>query len=627
MCGLIGIGGPRGAELVGALLPTLHHRGPDAEGVWTSPELTLGHRRLAIIGLDEGGRQPKASASGRSWIVFNGEVYNYLELADELEAAGHVVDRRYDTAVLLTGLEAEGTAFLPKLDGMFSFAWYRPEEKRLLLVRDRWGKKPLFWGRVRLDDGSRVLAFASELRVFARLPGGPPPPDPLGVARYLVYDGMPATRTVYRGVEKVAAASWVELDPDGDRLAEGTYWSYPIEPADVGEDLEERIGAALQRALELRLRSDVPVGLFLSGGIDSSLLAAAWRRARPDETIRTFTVGFDESSYDERASARRMAEAIRSEHQEIVLRGSDLERELDEVWDHLSEPFADPSIVPMSALCRFARERVTVALGGDGADELQAGYDPFRAWAPARVAESCLSRPVAGALVRGLEAILPASPANLSWRFKARHFAQGFLHPPEERIQGWMASFPLEQALGVLHPDLAAEVDREEVLLPTRSAFRRLRDRSPLQAQIHTWIRTYLECSILTKVDRAGMMHSLEVRAPFLDPDFAELLTALPDELVFARGRGKVSLRRLAARTLPPELLHKPKKGLGVPQATWLRTVLRPRMEDCLARNRQGGWFRPDAIERRWESHRSGRGDERRSLWCFLFSFPFQRRC
>ena len=625
MCGVMGISGPRGSDLVRQFLPTLAHRGPDAEGIWESPELALGHRRLAIIGLDDGGRQPMRSLSGHSVITFNGEIYNYLEIADRLEAAGHPVDRRYDTSVLLSALEAFGTEILPELNGMFAFAWYRPAERRLVLARDRWGKKPLFWGRVRLDDGSRVLAFSSEFSLFTCLPGGPPEPDPLGVARYLVYDGMVADRTVYRGVEKLPAATWLELDPDGRRLGGGTYWQFdphptPIDPAEAETQFIER----LKQSFALRLRSDVPVGLFLSGGLDSSLLAAIWRQIRPADTIRTFTIGFNEPSYDERWSADLMAHAVDAEHHELVIGERELQTQLDAVWDNLSEPFGDPSIVPTSLLSRFAREHVTVAIGGDGADELQAGYDPFRAWRPARLMERILPRKLWYAATKTLERLSPNDPSNMSLRFKARHFSQGLLHPPAERIQAWLASFPVWLAMQALHPDLAREVNEEEILEPTRSAFAQAAAAGEVHAQMNTWVKTYLECSILTKVDRASMMYALEVRAPFLDPQLADLLRDLPAELIFRGGKGKHLMRRVAERLLPLALLRKPKKGFGVPQATWLKTVLRERMEDALERTRRGGWYRFEVINRMWQQHLSGAADYRRGLWNFLFSFPFQ---
>ena len=574
------------------------------------------------------------SRSGRSVITFNGEIYNYLEIADLLEAEGRPTDRRYDTAVLLDALEAWGERALSLLDGMFAFAWYRFEDDRIWLTRDRWGKKPLFWGRVRIDD-EEALVFSSELRTFRGLPGGPPPPDPLGVARYLVYDGMPGSGTVYKGVSKVPAATWIEVDPRGNRLNSGRYWRYsptvrPIAPAEACEALE----SSLTQALELRLRADVPVGLFLSGGLDSSLLAALWRRQRPGDRIRTFTVGFEDRSYDERTSAATMARAIGAEHHELMLTGVDLERELDAVWKHLCEPFADPSILPVSLLSRFARREVTVALGGDGADELQAGYDPFRAWGVGRFLDGFLSQSSAAGLGRGFERLLPASAGNMSLRFKVHHFAQGMEHPPNERIQGWLASFPPRSVLEYLHPDLAREVDLAEVLEPTRSAFD-VAARFPadagkeafdeLWAQIAVWIETYLECCILTKVDRASMMHSLEVRAPFLDPDVASLLLSLPRAQVWNRGRGKALLRAVALRHLPPPLLSRPKKGLGVPQAEWLRTILRDRMEAALRATDASGWYRAEPMRKLWEEHLSRRADHRRALWNFLFSFPFQQ--
>jgi asparagine synthase (glutamine-hydrolysing) len=630
---VIGIGGAAGLALVERLLPDLAHRGPDGQGVWSSAELTLGHRRLAIIGLDPGGAQPMTSSSGLSVITFNGEIYNYLEIADRLESEGRKTDRRYDTRVLVDALEAWGEAALPLLNGMFAFAWYRPQAGRIWLVRDRWGKKPLFWGRVALPDGP-ALVFSSELRTFRVLPGGPPPPDPLGVARYLVYDGNPGTHTVYRGVAKVPAAAWIEVDIDGHVRSSGRYWRYSptLDREDVADPIEA-FESRLTRALELRLRAEVPVGLFLSGGIDSSLLASTWRRLRPDDRIRTFTVGFADPSYDERVSARQIAQLIQAEHHELVLDGQDLERELDAVWERLSEPFADPSILPMSLLSRFARREVTVALGGDGADEVQAGYDPFRAWLPARRLERLIPRAWLAWIGRKIERALPVDARNMSTRFKVHHFVQGLRHPPEERIQGWLASFPPTELLTFLDPDLAREVDLDQVLEPTRRAFSLIgsagadlagADRD-LRAQINVWIETYLECCILTKVDRAGMMHSLEIRAPFLDPDLAELLLHLPQAEVWKNGRGKALMRRVASARLPEPILRKPKKGLGVPQATWLRTILRERMEQALTECAGFGWYKSAAIGRLWAEHLSGREDHRRALWNFLFSFPFQK--
>jgi asparagine synthase (glutamine-hydrolysing) len=611
--------------MVDCLLPSLAHRGPDGEGRRSWPEVTLGHRRLAIIGVDPGGAQPMTSRNGDSCITFNGEIYNYLEIADRLDAEGHKVDRRYDTAVLLKALEVWGVDILPDLNGMFAFAWYRPREKRLLLARDRWGKKPLFHGRVRLDDGSQAFMFASELRAFTRYPGGPPEPDPLGVARYLVYDGMVDDRTVYRGVSKLPAASWAEFDVDGNRTAAGTYWSLDPNPRPIGlDEAEERFLDLLKRSFELRLRSDVPVGLFLSGGLDSSLLAAIWRTLRPEGKIKTFTIGFEDPSYDERWSAELMAHAVDAEHFAAVISDRDLEDALDMVWNRLSEPFADASIVPSALLCKYAREQVTVAIGGDGADELQAGYDPFRAWRPARIMESILPRKLWYAAGHTLERLAPVDPSNMSLRFKARHFSQGLLHPMQERIQGWMASFPVPLAMKALHPDLAAEVDAHEILEPTRRAFARGLKSDETHAQIQTWVSTYLECSILTKMDRAGMMNSLEVRAPFLDPDLARFLADLPSSLIFRSGKGKVLMRRIAENMLPQALLSKKKKGFGVPQAKWLKTVLRDRMEGALDRTRNGGWYSYSTIAGLWSEHLAGKADYRRALWNFLFSFPFQ---
>ncbi len=625
MCGFLGFAGPDGKRQVKRLLDDLRYRGPDGEGIWTSSELSLGHRRLAIIGLDQGGSQPMASRSGDSVIVFNGEIYNYLELADELESQGCSCDRRFDTSVLIEALEAWGKDALPKLNGMFAFSWYQPATKTVLLARDRWGKKPLFWGPCASADGGSRLAFSSELRTFGKLPGGPPSPDPLGVARYLVYDGMPGERTVYSKVKKVPAASWLVVDLEGRRKESGTYWKFNPKVCPVDEkEVEERATSCISRALDLRLRSDVPVGLFLSGGMDSSILAALLRRQRPDEPIQTFTLGFDDASYDERGSARLMAEKIGSEHHEIVLTGTQLEEGLETVLNRLPEPLGDPSIVATALLCQYASQHVKVVISGDGGDELQAGYDPFRAWTAAKILTSISPGWVWNRVLRGAERLAPSSGSNMSLRFKLHHFRQGLLHCKDERIQAWMASFPVRRALTFMKPELAELVNVEEILEPSRRAYKNLETRSELHAQMSTWIATYLECSILTKIDRASMMHSLEVRAPFLDPAVADSLTSLPPSLIFRNGKGKVLMRRMAQDLLPQELLKKPKKGLGVPLNEWFRTVLRDRMEDALARSRTDGWFSQQAVESLWREHVSGKRDHRKALWNFLSSSSFQ---
>ncbi len=406
----------------------------------------------------------------------------------------------------------------------------------------------------------------------------------MGIARYLVYDGMLDDRTVYRGVQKLPAASWVELDTDGNRQSGGTFWRFESNPRPISVPAaEDQFLEHLKQGLALRLRSDVPVGLFLSGGIDSSLLAAVWRMIRPHDVIQTFTIGFEEPSYDERWSAELMARAIGSEHHVLVISNRELERELDSVWDNLSEPFGDPSVVPTSLLCRFARKRSPSRLAAMAPTKCRLATIRSAPGACGMM-ERVLPRKVWYAAAKTIERLSPNDPANMSLRFKARHFSQGLLHPPEERIQGWMASFPVWTALGAMHPDLARQVNPDEILEPTRRAFHEAAGAGELHAQINTWVRTDLECSILTKVDRASMMHALEVRAPYLDPDLAKFLSDLPANLIFRGGKGKYLMRRVAKKLIPAELLKKKKKGFGVPQATWLTTVLRARMEDALER-------------------------------------------
>lgn len=603
----------------------IDHRGPDGEGLWSDGMMALGHRRLAIIGPGAGGNQPMRSASGRSVICFNGEIYNYLELAECLRREGVQANTRYDTSVLVEALERWGTDCLAELNGMFAIAWYRPELRRLTLIRDRWGKKPLYWGTVELPDGSRPLVFCSELGPIGRLPGGRPRPDPLGVARYLVYDAIVGERTVYRDVGKLPPGEWVDLDSSGTILNRGRFWRYAPRPrpGSVPEAREEYERLLIQ-AVKLRLRSDVPVGLFLSGGIDSSLVAAAWRRAMPEGEINSYTVGFEDPSFDESRFAREAANSVGAVHHEIVVTGRELEEEIDRVWRGLSEPFGDPSIVPTSLVCRLARRDVTVVLAGDGGDELQAGYDPFKAWAAAKALERILPPRCWRRLISAVERVLPVDERNMSLRFKLHHFGQGIVHPRNERVQAWLASFSVPEALAVMRPELAAEVNVDEILAPSRSAFEASLEGGELAAQQATWVETYLEGSILTKVDRASMLNSLEARAPLLDPSLAAFCAGLPRSLVFDRGRGKVLMRQVARDWLPADISSRRKKGFGVPVGTWLRGVLRERMEHFLSNQRNDEWFATERVRGLWRSFLAGEAECRKALWTFLFSQPFR---
>ena len=610
MCGIAGIveteGRPADPSLLRAMTTLLRHRGPDGDGFVCRGPVGLGHRRLAIIDLATGD-QPMASDDGAIWIVFNGEIYNFRELRRELESAGARFKTSSDTEVILRAYESWGPECVRRLRGMFAFAILDERARRVVLARDRVGIKPLFYAW----DGRRLL-FASELKGLLEDPGFPRTLDREALGAYLTYHYVPAPLTIFAGARKLPAATTLVLSLDGGEPRLSEYWRLPFAPVtDVREaEWMEGLRAHLDDAVRSHMVADVPIGAFLSGGIDSGTVVALMARAS-SAPIRTFSIGFEEAEFDELAYARQIAERFGTEHHEYVVKADALTVLPKLIW-HFDEPFADSSAVPTYYVSEVTRRHVTVALSGDGGDENFAGY---RRYAQAQALDRrmgslpALLRPLLGMAARVLPVGGPgqAYAGLLASRGVARY----------HRLVTYERSETLRRLLSKDFADLA---DRAA----DPAEFERLADRQQapdfVSALQHIDMATYLPDDILTKVDRTSMAVSLEARVPLLDHLLMEYVATIPSDLKLRGETGKYLLKRAMADALPSEILGRRKMGFGVPLGTWLRRELREMARDTLLGSaaRQRGIFRSVEVERLLRIHDSGRRDYSARLWALL---------
>lgn len=560
MCGFAGFTGPGDERDLVAMTRVIAHRGPDDDGVFSDERsdgqaVRLGFRRLSIIDL-EGGHQPMATADGDLVIVYNGEVYNAPELRRALEQAGHRFRTDHsDTEVLLHGYREWGLEMVERLNGMFAFCLYDRRNAKLVLGRDRFGKKPLFYAET--ADG---LVFASEATAVLAHPAVPDTLDRKALIKYFAYGFIPAPLSAHAAVRKLPGGCTMVYDLASRRLAVSRYWEYrmvvddrpPGGPDAWAEELRDLLG----RAVERRMLSDVPVGFFLSGGIDSAAIVALASRQRDPASMKTFTIGFDEPSFDESGYAADAARHYGTDHACRTLNLDTAAGLLPELLGRLDDPIADPSILPTHLLSRFARERVTVALTGDGGDELFAGYDTFDALGKARLYHSV----VPGPLHRLAEAAahrLPRSDRNMSFDFKLRRALRGLGHRPAHWMPAWLGPASVEEISRLFGTAMGADELYEEAdALWASSGSRNDVDRS-----IEFYGRFYLGENLLIKADRASMFCSLETRSPFLDRDLVAFVSRLPASAKLHKGTRKWILKKAMAPLLPPDILTRPKKG------------------------------------------------------------------
>jgi asparagine synthase (glutamine-hydrolysing) len=644
MCGITGAIWTRAAAAIAPddlqrMTAALQHRGPDDAGHYTSdlhlrepyeamPGVALGHRRLSIIDL-AGGRQPMSNEDGTIWLVFNGEIYNYRDLQHRLEGAGHTFRSSSDTEAIIHLYEDVGLDCFGHLNGMFSLALWDARRRRLVLARDRLGKKPLVY---RHDPGR--LLFASEFKALLQLADVPRELDPAAVDAYLTYQYVPHPQAIFRGMAKLPPGHLAVYQ--NDRLEVRPYWQpdFNREQPCTHAEAVEQARELLTSAVKLRMRSDVPLGAFLSGGVDSSLIAALMQR-ESSTPIQTFTMGFPVKEYDERHFARQVAQHIGSEHheEEVTPQAIDLLPKL--AW-HYDEPFADSSAIPTWYLSQMTRRHVTVALSGDGGDELFLGYPRYKAvrWA-ARFDALPALRNFAGA--KFWQAI-PTSGRQKSRLRQAKRFSEALGMTPARRYLDWVSIFNEGRRAELYSEEFLSQLPAQDPFDFLDGAWRRAARRDAMTTASLADLVTYLPCDLMTKVDIASMAHSLEARQPFLDYRVVEWAAALPAKFKYRGGRGKRILQDAFGDLLPREIWTRKKMGFGVPLDHWLRTDLSPQLATLThgSKLQELGWFRPAAIELLIEEHQARRFDHSARLWSLLFfeqwlqtwsARPMRREC
>jgi asparagine synthase (glutamine-hydrolysing) len=594
-------------EVLEAMTDAVAHRGPDAAGYHLAPGIGLGHRRLSIIDLSTGD-QPLANENGTVWTVFNGEIYNFAEVRADLVALGHRFRTGSDTEVIVHGYEQWGEQCVDRFRGMFAFAVWDATARRLLLARDRLGVKPLYYAEI----PGRGLVFGSELKSLLEDPDVPRDWRPDAVDAYLTLLYIPAPATIYRGIHKLEPGHVLIAEKGSVRTSR--YWD--LEFTGDGDPLREeeyleRLDALLSESIALRQIADVPLGAFLSGGIDSSAVAAYMVKTSDLPPV-TISVGFDHARYDELAHARRVAEHLGCEfHPRTVT--PDIVALLPKLAWHFDEPFADSSAVPTYYVSKAARELVTVALSGDGGDELWAGYARHRVEHREQHARKALgpASAVAGMLGRAL-------PLSVKGARALRHLGAD----PDQAyaLKHAYGMFEPDAKARLYSPDFAASVRGTDPFATFRDAYRRCRSLDPVDRGLYTDVRTYMVDDILAKVDRMSMAVSLEAREPLLDHRLLEFAATVPVSLKIKNGRGKYLLRKVLAKKIPREILERGKQGFEAPIGEWLRGPLAPMADALLSdgRLRDRGMFDNREVTRLWTEHRDGRADHRHRLWQLL---------
>ncbi len=624
MCGIVGFLTRKASdiperEVLRGMRDVLIHRGPDDAGEFVrpigekGPFVFLGHRRLSIIDLGTG-HQPLSTEDEKVWVVFNGEIYNFRELREELRKRGHRFRTQSDTEVIAHAYEEYKENCFRHFNGMFAIGIWDEKEDRLVLARDRLGKKPLYYSFI-----NETFVFASELKAIMAYPPFSRRVDPVSLMKYLFFEFIPCPHTIFKDAKKLPAASYLIWDKKGSEVK--PYWS-PFDFKRGEENLSEaeaelRIIELLEESVKRRLISDVPLGVFLSGGIDSSTVAALAQKEVPGK-IKTFSIGFEDPSFDESRYASLASKYIGTEHYEQTMTPSDLINIVPTLPDILDEPMADASILPTYLLSKFTREHVTVALGGDGGDEIFAGYPTYLAHKFATQYDRYLG--LFHPAINFFGNLLPVSDDNISFDFKVKKFLSGIGYPNGIRNSVWLGSFPFSENRKVLSPEVLSQFseDRltEDICLHEREY--------PCDDQItkiqYLDLKLYFQESILVKVDRASMACSLEVRAPFLDHELIEFMMGLPSEWKLKGFTPKHILKKAVKHLLPDEVITRPKKGFGVPIAKWVKGPLNSLFRELLAfdRIRDEGFLNPEYVSALLKNHLANKRDNRKQLWTLL---------
>lgn len=617
MCGIAGIvhvdpGYPVSRELLHRMTTIMKHRGPDAGQLHVWPGAAFGHRRLSIIDLASGD-QPIFNEDRTKAVILNGEIYNFGELRADLETRGHRFSTRSDTEAIVHAYEEYGVRCVERLRGMFAFALWDESERRLLLARDRVGKKPLYYAQ----DGER-LCFASELKALLQDPSLKRVVNPEALDDYFSFGVVPAPQTIFQGIAQLPAAHYLVWERGAARIVE--YWDVPqggIVRRSEAETLEAFDGI-LRDAVRIRLVSDVPLGAFLSGGVDSSAVVEAMARLshRP---VMTTSVGFTERAFSELDHAGAVSRTVASDHREILVQPQAVEILPRLVW-HLDEPFADSSAIPTYYVSKAARERVTVALSGDGGDEVFAGYQRryglnrwearLRRWLPAWVRAGILGP---------LGAVYPKADW-LPRPFRARYFLQNLGTTFERAYFSDLSIFRSEEKVALFSRDFRSQLNGHDSFDGFARHFQRVRGLDPLSQLLYVDLKTWLANDILVKVDRMSMANSLEVRSPLLDHKVIEFAATVPPDLKYRGRTSKYLLKRHLEGRVPRSVIYRPKQGFEIPLAEWLRNDLRGIGEDLLVSRGSLGrrYLRPERVWRLWLEHQRGIRDHSSQLWALM---------
>jgi asparagine synthase (glutamine-hydrolysing) len=619
MCGICGViyadrERPTSAKLIEAMSATLIPRGPDAHGEYVQGNVGLGSQRLSIIDL-EGGQQPIHNETQTIWVVFNGEIYNYPDLTTLLKRRGHRFYTSSDTEVIVHAYEEFGDEFLQHLNGMFALALWDARQQRLLLARDRMGIKPLYYTAF---DGA--LIFGSELKALLMYPELPRTVDLVALSEYLSFEYVPTPRSIFQGISKLPPGHALSFSEGKMQLRQ--YWdvnlgrSEGIQPKHT-KDYEAELLEVLRLTIRKEMISDVPVGVLLSGGLDSSAVAALMTEAAPGN-VKSFSIGFDDPSFNEAPFAREVAHYLGTDHYELTLTPKVALNLVPQIAKFLDEPLGDSSIVPTYLLSQFTRHHVKVALGGDGGDELFAGYPTHQAHRLVEYYEQLLPGIVRHQLLPWIVNYLPVSFDNISLDFKLRRFLAGRGLPALVRHHLWLGSFAPAQKQKLLAPWV--QLRERDTYHVAFDYLRACQAKEPLNQLLYCDTKLYLEGDILPKVDRTSMASSLEIRVPLLNHTLVEYVAGIPHNLKLNGLTTKYILRRSLRGRLPNTILKRGKKGFNMPVAKWFTGALRPLAEEMFAKDRlkHQGFFNPTYVRRLMDEHQAGYQDHRKLLWTLL---------
>lgn len=605
MCGICGFSGEGSDSDIDSMMSAMAYRGPDDRGAWTDGvSIYLGHLRLSILDHSDG-HQPMVDAKSELVVVYNGEIYNHAELRRYLQSKGHQFTTNHsDTEILIHGYREWGEALPEKLNGMWSFAIVDQKEGRIFFSRDRFGKKPFYYSKV-----GATFVFSSELKSITQHPIVSSDVDRANLLKYFAHGYLPSPTTSVSGVKKLPAGHSGSFDLRTRSLKIERYWRLRFEPDSqwLGNSilLQEELVRKLYDAVKTRLRADVPVGVFLSGGIDSSSVAAMSVTAAKGGAVRSYSIGFNEESFDESGYAHDIARLLGTDHVLETLSLSRCQDLLEPIYKRLDEPMADPSLVPSFLVCELAAKHVKVALGGDGADELFAGYDPFKALGPSERYFRFVPALIHKLVVAGAE-LMPVSHQNMSLEFKIKRFLSGLGYSKEFRNPIWLGSLPPDQLAHLF----GERISLGEVYQEAIAAWEAPGTEDDVSRTLQFYTELYLQNGILTKMDRAGMLNSLEVRSPFLDIEFVNLVRTIPSSMKYFRGQTKSILKSSLSQTLPFEILHRKKKGFGIPIGKWIKgkqILIEPDALDGIVDTK--------VTKKLYQDHLKGKADWRSFLW------------